>query len=714
LLRSTPRRSVPSATALAGIVAGACVLAVPSLALAQPGMGGPMGPGMGAPGAAPPGGPGGRQKKKEGPAEAAPKDKEALRPIEAVPAQPQRFRRIQLFELGGYLRVRADYFHRLGMGLSDATGPDDAGKKFFRPPAETDEYDDGENATTNDADCISRLSATGVNPTRAGMRCGRRRGFASANMRLRLEPTLHVTDNVRVHAQIDVLDNLVLGSTPDSYGWQNPYAPIDLYSRTQTPPTSGINSFRDSILAKRAWGHIKFGWGLDLRFGRMPWSWGMGMVANHGMGYLRGDQADIIRQVDQDYGDSVDSVRLAFDFGKDRRKTHTIAISWDWAASGPTTGMLLGPKYDSGGIVGQDFSAEKFDNVYQWSISLERRDDPDMLRRKVSLGAPVVNYGIMAWLRYQDVDDAFGSPGLGDGLGTNPSYYGSDNNNDMPNPLNPGGAPLGNGDLDDQGRSGYTNYASSLVHRRAFLFTPDLWLRVNWRTLRIEFEAAGTVGTLRLRDYDNELIESKADLNTLERDRLDDSLVLGFGYALEFKYGFFRDRFHIGFDHGFATGDTSPPLDYNPQSPLLRDNTDRRIDSFRFNPAYNVDLLMFREILGTVSNAAYFKPWAAFYFFQHFSVRADVMYAMAMRPQSTLGNRWSYGVEIDGAARYHDARLPIFFQFQYGVMFPLPAFNRLIDDGDMPEADENPGSEPNTREDARAVQTFQAQIGIKF
>ncbi|HET6583879.1 MAG TPA: TIGR04551 family protein [Nannocystaceae bacterium] len=689
---------------LAGIVAGAFVFGASIVAAAaQPGFGGgagPIGPGGGGPGGAP-GGPGGRQKKKEGPAEAAPKDKEALRPIEAVPAQPQRFRRIQLFELNGYLRVRGDYFHRLGLGLPETILEGERPNKFFEPPAESSEFDERNVATENDASCGNRLSSSGVNTQRAAMRCNRRHGFASANMRLRLEPTLHITDTVRVHSQIDILDNLVLGSTPDSFGWDNPYAPIDLYSRTQTPPTSGINSFRDSIVAKRAWGHIKFGFGLDLRFGRMPWHWGMGMVANHGNGYVRGDSADIIRQVDQDYGDSVDSVRLAFDFGKDRRKAHTIAISWDWASSGPTTGQLLGPKWDSGGIIGQDFSAEKFDNVYQWSISLERRDDMDMLRRKVSLGTPVVNYGFMNWLRYQDVDNDIGSPGLGDGLGTNPTYYSGDNNNQNPDPLRTGGAPLGNGDLDSEGRTGFTNYASTLMHRRAFMYTPDLWLRVNWRTLRIEFEAAGQIGTFRMRDDIDTLVpESRADFDTMQRADLDDNLILAFGYALEFKYGFFRDRFHIGFDHGFATGDTSPPLQYNPQSPLLSGNTDRRLDNFRFNPAYNIDLLLFREILGTVSNAAYFKPWAAFYFFQHFSVRADVMYALAMRPQSTLGNRYSYGVEIDGAARYHDAREPIFFQLQYGVMFPLPAFNRLRAAGGA--------------DDARAVQTLQAQVGIKF
>ncbi|MBL8942442.1 MAG: hypothetical protein JNK45_04810, partial [Myxococcales bacterium] len=57
-------------------------------------------------------------------------------------------------------------------------------------------------------------------------------------------------------------------------------------------------------------------------------------------------------------------------------------------------------------------------------------------------------------------------------------------------------------------------------------------------------------------------------------------------------------------------------------------------------------------------------------------------------------------VELDGSVRYHDAREPIFLQLQYGVMFPLGGFNRVVNTG--------------AREDARAVQTLQAQVGIKF
>ena len=66
----------------------------------------------------------------------------------------------------------------------------------------------------------------------------------------------------------------------------------------------------------------------------------------------------------------------------------------------------------------------------------------------------------------------------------------------------------------------------------------------------------------------------------------------------------------------------------------------------------------------------------------------------------TYGNKFSYGIEIDAAARYHDVEEPIFFQVQYGVLFPLGAFDRVRSDG--------------SADDAKATQTVQAQLGIKF
>src|SRR5690606_23120912 len=87
--------------------------------------------------------------------------------------------------------------------------------------------------------------------------------LAYATMRLRLEPTVHLSDDVRVRMQLDVFDNMVLGSTPNSFavgpGPNNPYyrfertvfAPLDTYSTTLAPPTYGQNSLTDSIVARR-------------------------------------------------------------------------------------------------------------------------------------------------------------------------------------------------------------------------------------------------------------------------------------------------------------------------------------------------------------------------------------------------------------------------------------------------------------------------------
>ncbi|WP_146659393.1 TIGR04551 family protein [Enhygromyxa salina] len=671
----------------------------------QPPPGGMGGGGMPGGGAAPPTG---GDKDKDGPAEAAPKDKGALAPVVPVPAQPEGRRRLQLFELHGNLRMRADFFHRLDLDLF-FTEQDGLDNKFFLPPSEMGEFSETNSLRANDAGCAAQLSARGVSPSRVNTLCKRRRSTAGANMRLRLEPTIHVTDTVKIHSQVDLLDNLVLGSTPDSFAGESPWAPTDLFTRTQYAPQDGVNSFNDSITVKRAWGEIRFGFGMTLEFGRMPNHWGLGIVQNDGNGYARGEKSDIIRMVDTDYGDSSDSVRLTFDFGPDKRNAMTLGVSYDWAASGPTTAQLLGPEWESGNLVAQTLSAELYDNVHQFGVWIERRDDAAMLQRKLSSGTPVVNYGLKTWLRWQTIGRAIGTPGLGDGLGGNPSLDDTDPVGDLDG-LSHAGVPLGNGLLDDDGNSGLNNYSASLVHRRGWLLTPDLWLRVNWRTMRIEAEGALIVGNFRHRDLTED--RSSDDFNINAATGTDLTKVLQFGYALEFKYGLFKDRFHIGLDHGFASGDSSQPYRNQYQSPLPTTNGGdyAGFGTFRFNPAYMQDMLLFKELLGTVANAAYVKPWAAFYFFQdNVSARADVEFAGAVDQRGTLaGDRSLWGLEIAGSVRYHDAEEPIFFQLQYGAMFPFGAWNPVL-------SGVNANGDPTTnRVDARAAQTVQAQLGIRF
>ncbi|NVB39175.1 TIGR04551 family protein [Pseudenhygromyxa sp. WMMC2535] len=724
----TPRRPLCFATSVLGPILGSTLglgvatglglglgLGLSATAWAAPPMGG-TGSGAMPGGQAGPGGPGGPPgggDSEDGPAEAAPKDKGALAPVVPVPAQPEGRRKVQLFELHGYFRMRADYFHRLDLNL-DYDDLDTETNKFFIPPAETAELNDEGDLSSNDASCYQQLSSAGVSATKISQRCARRRGTSSANLRLRLEPTIHVTDTVKVHAQVDLLDNLVLGSTPQGFAAENPWAPVSLFTRSMAAPTQGVNSLTDSITVKRAWGEIRFGFGMTLEAGRMPNHWGMGIFYNDGNGYDRGEHADIVRMVDTDYGDSVDSVKLTFDFGPDKRNALTFGVSYDWASSGPTTAQLLGAEWDSGNLVAQAFSAEKYDDVRQFSIFLERRDDPGMLQRKLSSGLPVVNYGFKSWFRWQTLDRAIGTPGIGDGLGGNATV---DSEVD-PSGLSHAGVSLGNGGYDDDGDSGLENYAYSLVQRRGWLLTPDLWLRINWRTMRVELEAAGVFGSFRHRDLDED--RTSTDFDEIIETALADELtrVIQFGYALEFKYGLFNDRFHIGVDHGMATGDSSPPTALNYASAFpndtssmgtLSDGSPSTLSAFRFNPAYVQDLLLFKELLGTVSNAAYVKPWLAFYFFQNnFSARADIEFAGAYDSRGTLaGDKSIWGLELAGSARYHDVDDPIFIQLQYGVMFPFGGFEPIVTSGSGADA-------TTERLDAKAVQTVQAQLGIRF
>ncbi|WP_434418673.1 hypothetical protein [Nannocystis pusilla] len=299
------------------------------------------------------------------------------------------------------------------------------------------------------------------------------------------------------------------------------------------------------------------------------------------------------------------------------------------------------------------------------------------------------------WARYQAIDRVTGTPGIGIDPLLNEQY----------------GSEIGSSG--NQYYDQLQDYANILIRRRALVFTPDVWFRVNWKTLRVELEGAAVLGRF------NEINDSSAFDASQGNDRDDvytikDTTDMGrrwltqFGYALEFKYGLFKDKFHLGLDHGFASGDNDPRFRYN--TPWNSNLDDRTWSKFRFNPAYFSDLLLFRELLGTASNAAYFKPWLAFYFFDNnFSGRLDIEYAVAPQRTNTWGNKANYGLEIDAAFRYHDRQEPIFFQLQYGVMFPFGAFNRGVEyspDGTL-------AGVPNNG-DPKAAQTVQAQLGIRF
>ena len=104
--------------------------------------------------------------------------------------------------LHGYFRVRTELWDTFDLGRVPLVGSTvDPPFDRFRPATSGVVPAGGcgdEGGATSTADCSSE-------------------SIAFANMRLRLAPTIALSDDVRVNFLVDVFDNLVLGSTPDGF-----------------------------------------------------------------------------------------------------------------------------------------------------------------------------------------------------------------------------------------------------------------------------------------------------------------------------------------------------------------------------------------------------------------------------------------------------------------------------------------------------------------
>jgi uncharacterized protein (TIGR04551 family) len=440
--------------------------------------------------------------------------------------------------------------------------------------------------------------------------------------------------------------------------------PADVLSNTQ-------NSYTGSILAKRAWGEIDSEFG-SLRFGRMPWHFGRGMYFN------RGDCADC------EGGTTVDRfMALTTVYG------HQLALAVDFGAQGYHLGYTdLGQK----NIGGFPLDLTQKDDVTQYTAALTKVDDDRTWRERIANGDVAVNYGAQLVYRSQDYATYSVSPQTG-------SPYSSNNQN-----------PLSAGDL------GNTKTLTSNVN--ALLFIPSLWFKLGWKALTLEFEGTmlagklGNAGPLRL--------------GTTEDKGL---AILQAGWVLSSELKLYNDSLFIGFETGGATGDQAelaydsaktgsasglyyPYLNYRWKF-VPQPAGDRNLNDFHFSPEYHVDEILYRRILGTVSNAIYFKPNITYWLDldskkeREVGVSGAVIYSLAPVPVSTPGNSVNYGIEMNVGLQYRNLRENIYAGFTWGVFWPMAALSRPVVDASAPLW-ASPG------EDANAAQVVRTFVGIRF
>jgi uncharacterized protein (TIGR04551 family) len=202
----------------------------------------------------------------------------------------------------------------------------------------------------------------------------------------------------------------------------------------------------------------------------------------------------------------------------------------------------------------------------------------------------------------------------------------------------------------------------------------DGWFRLTTPRFRLEAEAALILATI-------------GQASLLPGVKMNDPVsARQIGAAVESEYGAPEDALGIGLDCGYASGDPAPGFGAFPSAngaaPRVGDlegvqfryPRDLRIDNFRFHPDYHIDRILFREIVGTVTDALYLRPHLRLRLGRvgpgTFESALAGIVSFAASPASTPSGQRPLGVELDPTLVYH-ARDGFSAALEYAVLFPL-------------------------------------------
>jgi uncharacterized protein (TIGR04551 family) len=583
-----------------------------------------------------------------------------------------------IFEIHGYFRLRAELFHNFSLGRLDRPN-----LAIWPMPADN-RYNNGTSSfgpSLCTPDESEEVGGESDDPQQAKFPC-KNKTQAGANIRFRLNPELHISDNLRVIAQIDLLDNLVLGSTPEGYsnspgeggGYQaNPrggYTPLGAFETTQVPPSYGKNSFNDSVQVKRAWAEYLTPVG-QLRFGRMPSHWGLGILANSGDKY------------DDDYQTTAD--RILFITGIKSLDLY-FGAAWDFANEGPTSGSYALPQ-------GQPYDLAQLDDVDQYVFVLMRRKNPELTKLALAQGDLVLNGGLYVVHRRQLL-----ASDTGGGCAAPAAALGCSNE----------------------------NVQSAYVRRGASAWIPDLWLQLLYKKFRFELEAVTVQGSIE------NTLSSPGQNNYSGAPGGEGWKIRQWGIAGEIEQKLVEDKLRLGFWSGWASGDAEAvnradtennlsPIGEGFQ-PQLGDDT---ISTFRFHPAYRVDLILWRNLMTRVQGAYYFRPSVEYDFIreengQRFGGGFAAIWSRASEFVQTPGHARDLGVELnlslyfqskDGALNDDLEKMGGFFtMLQWGVLFPMQGLGYGSKEAEDYESNLRGGGTP----DVSTAQILRWYLGVFF
>jgi uncharacterized protein (TIGR04551 family) len=349
--------------------------------------------------------------------------------------------------------------------------------------------------------------------------------------------------------------------------------------------------------------------------GRMGVDWGLGVVGNSGSG------------VDCDRQQVADTIGIA---------TALVGHIWALNYAFDATGGHMGTRGDpTAGL----YDGTDADDMHSVSFAVSRYLLPRIAKRKVDHGRGVFMWGALVSYRWQKKDL--------------PSYYFT--------------AP------GDWGGEVASNH---LVRRGLDAVLADLWFRY-WRPkFKLEAEFAYLHATM-----DNASMMAGVDVGDVTADQ--------WGGVLRAVYAPIPSL-AIKLEGGVASGDPAYGFGVTPgaaydSKPGDEDGAqadfagDRRVDNFRFNPNYQVDELLWRRLVGTVTDGFYVRPSVTWAPLDWLSADAAVIYSRTLYAESAPGLARDLGVEGDLGITI-TGREGLFLRTVGAYLHPLDGYRNVVTD----------------------------------
>jgi uncharacterized protein (TIGR04551 family) len=193
-----------------------------------------------------------------------------------------------------------------------------------------------------------------------------------------------------------------------------------------------------------------------------------------------------------------------------------------------------------------------------------------------------------------------------------------------------------------------------------------VWIKLGYGPILFEAEAIAQIGSVG--NLDDAGLPGEADIRK-------------FGGVGRFTWYGLERKLRIGIEGGFASGDQ---WDNTPQGNTniayanqLGGIGDKTLSQFTFNRDYLVDMILWRHLIGAVTNAAYAKPFLSYDFTKAIGFKVANITSFAPKPIATPGNSIAYGTEFNIDLGYKSGGL--YAGIGYGILFPFGAMAHPAD-----------------------------------